>query len=354
METYVVGFFKELEIYEDVYKKKSYKEDIVTSVTQFLTKKNERSAYEVYNSFFKAYWVGIQHNTNPFLKLTQFMEEYEKNAGKLIDKQRDHYSHSVYVFLLGICIYYQNCKFRNCFDNYALNGKKYKDFYRTRHEEELPDFNNFVKLPYLSPNKKFQQEYYKKYSFLKHKRKRNALTLLSEIIAEIYEDGSQRIRRSLENFLSSMKKEGFIDHGLYGAIVMLRWYYYLIKSTNWNPAYFYFPVRDAAKAILLHNLYKYVYFKKPFNFGKLSAKKDPITYLLILADELQDWGRKIYSKTRNKADMPIDVNLNISNKHMSLKYIYKNKNSKKGVHEKKCEIGKYIKIGEIFSEGIKF
>ena len=44
------------------------------------------------------------------------LSEYESNGSSLLMKHRDHYSHSVFVFALGLAIYETNAHFRRAFN----------------------------------------------------------------------------------------------------------------------------------------------------------------------------------------------------------------------------------------------
>ena len=48
-------------------------------------------------------------------KMVELLSEYESNGSSLLMKHRDHYSHSVYVFALGLAIYETNKVFREKF-----------------------------------------------------------------------------------------------------------------------------------------------------------------------------------------------------------------------------------------------
>ncbi len=93
--------------------------------------------------------------------------------------------------------------------------------------------------------------------------------------------------------------------GITAPSLSCRWYGFLIQSCSYKPEYFFYPILDSASAILLHNYYKNVLLKPPFNKGPLSPQEHPIAYLLILCDELQEWNRTPYGildKKRNLAE----------------------------------------------------
>lgn len=93
-----------------------------------------------------------------------------------------------------------------------------------------------------------------------------------------------------------------------------------MKTTNWNPSYFYFPVADSASAIFLHNYYKHVLMNKPFNLECMEVKSHPIAYLLILCDGLQEWNRKGFGE--NDSSNPTITNFDaiINNSKMIICY----------------------------------
>lgn len=303
LKNYIKDFFNELEVYED-QNGNNYKNRIYETIINFLNDKTEANAYKVYESFFKAYWIGIQDEVNPFLELTQKMKNFEENGGHLLKNHRDHYFHTVFVFLLGLVIYEKNPSYKEIFNEYALNKEVYPDSYDTSHEEffyrwglaalshdiaypleiivkqaneyikfvcgycepneeikgikiELLTSDEFLELPVLKPKKEFEEEFNKNYEDSKTRFLGDSVSLLSYAMHENFELPFNEVKTELNEFINHMNRENFIDHGFFSAIIMLKWYHHLIKKTDWHPAYFYFPVLDASSAVLLHNYYKH-------------------------------------------------------------------------------------------------
>ena len=50
--------------------------------------------------------------------MIELLSEFEANGSGLLMKHRDHYSHSVYVFCLGLAIYQSNELYRNTYKKY--------------------------------------------------------------------------------------------------------------------------------------------------------------------------------------------------------------------------------------------
>lgn len=110
MKKYVERFFEKLEVFEDVERGHCYKIFMSQAILEFLNHETKETAFAVYRTFFDSYRITLTGASNPFIDLLDVLKNYEENAAVLIDKQRDHYIHSVNVFILGLCIYAQNAK----------------------------------------------------------------------------------------------------------------------------------------------------------------------------------------------------------------------------------------------------
>ncbi len=132
---YINQFFDQLEIYEDIARGRCYKAYLHQAVLDFLAHETKETAFGVYRSFFDSYRITLEGKSNPFIDLLDVLLSYEERASTLIDKQRDHYVHSVNVFLLGLCVYSQNPNFRAAFDAVNLDKTSYPFSYDTKGEE---------------------------------------------------------------------------------------------------------------------------------------------------------------------------------------------------------------------------
>jgi len=135
LQKYANRFFDELEIFEDISRGHNYKAFLRQAINEFLESETKQSALAVYDAFFGSYRITLGGASNRFIDLLDVLRSYEENAGTLVDQQRDHYIHSVNVFILGLCIYIQNAKFRAAFDVANLNKIDYPKLYDTQHEE---------------------------------------------------------------------------------------------------------------------------------------------------------------------------------------------------------------------------
>ncbi len=120
----------EFDTEQTVEQKSSDKLCFENSLKQFLESGRKEDAFTVYFCFseiFKLFGQGYD-NTK---KLLELLSDHEYHSGALLSKHRDHYSHSVYVFALGISIYANDSFFRKSYlDFYGLedNGKSAFNF----------------------------------------------------------------------------------------------------------------------------------------------------------------------------------------------------------------------------------
>ena len=87
-------------------------------------------AYTVYYCYLEMF-LGRYGNSK---RMVELLSEYEANGSSLLMKHRDHYSHSVYVFALGLAIYETNAAYRHSFQS----------FYRLEDQEENGRANLFL------------------------------------------------------------------------------------------------------------------------------------------------------------------------------------------------------------------
>lgn len=368
LKNYTTHFFDELEVFEDAAKGHSYKAYMRQAVLEFLDNETKVTAFSVYEAFFDSYRITLKGDTNPFIDLLDVLRSYEENASTLIDKQRDHYIHSVNVFILGLCIYTQNQNFRKAFDAVNMDKTDYPYSYDTKHEEffyrwglaslfhdigypveiigkqiskfmntatamdseisvkshlEFENFNELNSIAEVMPKREFTKTYYERYDSCVYVDLLKPIDLLAHKLHMNFGLNLKEIKAALDGFVGVMAKSGFIDHGYYSAIIVLKWYGYLIQSCRYKPDYFFYPVLDSASAILLHNYYKNAMMKPPFSKGVLSPKSHPIAYLLILCDELQEWNREAYGILDKKRTFASDASLVISDSRLDVTYITK-------------------------------
>lgn len=397
LQKYLNRFFDELEVFEDVSRGHNYKAFLRQSINEFLESETKQSALAVYDAFFDSYRITLEGESNCFMDLLDVLRRYEENAATLIDRQRDHYIHSVNVFILGLCIYIQNTGFREAFDTTNLNKTEYLNSYDTKHEEffyrwgiaalfhdvgypieiigkqlskflefvssvgggallkSRIEFENFAELNQIAEiasRSEFTGAYKNKYASSRDLDLFKPIDLLAYKLHLSLGVDLNVIKAALDGFVDTMAKFGFIDHGFYSAIIVLKWYGFLIQSCRYKPEYFFYPVLDSASAILLHNYYKNVIMKAPFEKGSLLTHEHPIAFLLILCDELQEWDRKAYGILDRKQARAGDISLRITDECLDITYITdKGKLPDEFSAEKEILLEKLLDMKAIFKGG---
>ena len=334
------------------------------------------------------------------MDLLDVLSAYEERAATLIEKQRDHYIHSVNVFILGLCVYIRNRKYREIFKETVLDEKKYPENYQTKHEEfffrwglaslfhdvgypveiiakqisqflafatdadhddkkgpikphlEFENFRRLNSIAEVVPKKEFIDEFYVSNPSSVYIDLLQPIDLLAQKIHINLGIPMDEIKDKLDHFTSDMAKFGFIDHGFYSAIIVLKWYGYLIQISNGDPKRFYNAIVDSAGAILLHNYYRNV-IRKQFTHRPLNAGEYPIAFMLMLCDELQEWNRAGYGTAEKFRTQAKYAKISIGDDALDITYL-----AEKGVIEqtfitKKAELFmEILNLREIFNKGL--
>lgn len=387
---YCEKFFLELDIFEDINNNSTYKKDFVHAIRNFLSDSTStEKALEVYEVFSRCYW--MINNDDSIIRMIKEMKIFEENAGILTEKQRDHFIHSIYTFLLGLAIYIGNKNYRKYMKCFYSDNSGYHDYYKTNHEEffyrwgitslfhdiaypieisynQLKKYLNFISvkcgltshsleanvfikntdifnlLPKMNPKSTYKEEFFKKYpKFIEYDI--NSLALIAMEISKSFGIDCKKLKNELFKYMDTMKENDFIDHGYYSSLIVLRWFYQLIQNQEWNPVYFYFPILNAATSIILHNYYRHGLMKAPFYLRQLDAEKHPMSYLLILCDEIQDWGRMPYGLKNMGKVYPREIVINLDDNSLKIDYVY-NDDKWKG---ESFALNKYNTIKEILN-----
>ena len=329
---------------------------------EFIESGNADDAYTVYYCFFELFSAGRFGKVKTMIEL---LSEFESNGSALLMKHRDHYSHSVYVFTLGLAIYETNENFR----------KAYKSFYHfdtdeANTEEDRKAAHHFItywgmtalfhdigypfELPFeqvlsyfevagqnrggdnpyltycnMSPLIGFSDEEKETFEKLYGKTFSNVEELFAHVITEIlgkeygFSEGHlyQIIHRkptSPENFAYH------IDHAYFSAVRL----YNEMANTTVGLSAFKKEHLDSLTAILLHNSL----FKKTILVDESDTRKVrkaplrmeafPLAFLLFLCDELQCWDRTAYGRNSRLEMHPLSVDIDFSGNAIRADYYY--------------------------------
>ncbi|MCR4739555.1 MAG: hypothetical protein K5886_04755 [Lachnospiraceae bacterium] len=117
----------------------TYDENLMSlyySIHRFMETGSREDAFDVYFCFINIIEIS---DYNLAKKLIEMLSNYETNASNLVLKHRDHYSHSVYVFLTGLSIYHNNENYRDTYKKTYFDGKR--PDYETDSDEETVALN---------------------------------------------------------------------------------------------------------------------------------------------------------------------------------------------------------------------
>ena len=340
---------------------------------KFLDSAATQDAYTVFYCFLEIFF----GNYGKFKKRVELLSEYESNGSSLLMKHRDHYSHSVFVFALGLAIYETNDNFRRAFNSYYHFGQP------EDRDQESPKAAHFF-LEYWGMTALFHDIGYPfeltfeqvmaffeagdddrgtNTPFIVYKNMRT-MTELRPLAQECFEkmygrnfstidellafDLTQKLGTSYgfseEYLLKTLKRKpvmpesfcGYMDHAYFSSLLL---YHMLETAMEINTAegsrtrpHVFQPAHvDALGAILLHyDLYTYsIASGEDGTKPKFSMDMHPLAWLLLLCDELQCWDRTAYGRNSRKELHPMAVEFDFSENRLFARYLYDEKEQDK-------------------------
>ena len=317
-------------------------------------------------------------------KMVELLSEFETNASSLLMKHRDHYSHSVYVFALGLAIYETNEAYRMAFKkSYGFDtdeANKTGDhaaaccfleywgltslFHDICYPFELP-FEQVLSY-YEAKGKKrgkgslfiayhdvdaitaLGDEAKKHFEKLYGKRFSTTEELfafgIADKLGEPYDVTEDYLLKTIHNKPIAPDEFGyFMDHAYFSATRLFRETVISLGIDALNEMHV-----DALTAILLHNsLYKFAisFYKDKNAKGPLRMETHPLAYLLMLCDELQCWDRTAYGRNSRTELHPMAAAFDFSDNAIRVIYYYDQDEQEK-IDRFKLEYRAWEKAGE--------
>ena len=334
------------------------------SAEQFNDSGTTDDAYNVYYCYLEMFFGRYGKSR----KMVELLSEYETNGSSLLMKHRDHYAHSVYVFVLGLAVYETNEPYREAFRKYYRQIPGLQDseqqaaaffleywgltalFHDIGYPFELPfeqvmsyfevnqqkrgqdqlvlAYRNTEALTRLGPQARarFEQLYGKTF----HNTEELLAWDLTEKLGETYHFSEGYLRQALADKPARPEKYSYyMDHAYFSA---MRLYRELadIMGMDGDPEV---PGAgeamtaahvDALSAILLHNsLYKFsIAHYKDGIYPSLAMSLHPLAWLLMLCDELQCWDRTAYGRNSRTELQPMAAEFDFSGNRISVTYLY--------------------------------
>lgn len=274
--------------------------ELEDAVITFINAENFGNAYNVYKAFFS-----IFPDSEKLIGYLGNMHEFEEKASTLNNKQRDHFVHSVNVFILGLVIYSNNSKMRTLINDSMLNipdEEKSAGFlemwgvaalmhdigypaeiahnniigYFDRLNADTERSNNDVH-PYIEIG------YFDRFNSITVSHKEDAvgfgadvylkpLDLISHRLAEVYGGGDDTrmdnslMKNHINGYFPYMHSAGFTDHGFFSAVMVLRQFACMLRDDKdsekqgLSESSYRELIIEAATAIFLHNSWRYVHY----------------------------------------------------------------------------------------------
>ena len=334
---------------------------LYNAIHRFMETGSREAAFDVYYSLINI--VSVK-NYAEARQLIEMLSNFENTASNLVLKHRDHYSHSVYVFIIGLAIFNSNEKLREAYtatyfndsdamatqEDVALEFLQFWGVTALFHDigypfeipfEQIKSYFKFIgkvnedSAPYIS---------YRQISdFLSLK---NALENAGDIEKTEYDSCVRRLlerkvvddiddvtigeviahhifkrlggrKVSEEQIMDILltkptnpnKYNYYMDHALFSGILFFRKLISMFgidallgkeADGKYNTKQFY-GWMDSITAIILHNsLFKFSLRKVGGKKKPLKMNEHPLAYLLMLCDELQCWDRTSFGRDSKK------------------------------------------------------
>ena len=325
------------------------------AVARFLESGSREDAFDIYFCYceiFKPFGAGYD-STGLLLKM---LSEHETNASSLLMKHRDHYSHSVYVFLIGLAIYRKHEAVREAYNRkYGLaEGPQaachFLEFwgltslfhdigypFEIAHQQMKAYVCKLFKqgeglgfAPYVS-YRNMDEFALSRIDDLNELYARAISERLSEAYLERTAYGEDELHRKL---LATLKDRAvhenpaeldylFMDHAYFSGLIVMK------AFLDRHPAvqrYDQLPevLLDSFCAIILHNsLFKFsirglLDTREPLRL----SDGQPLSYILMLCDELQCWDRASYGEGSRGGTYPFDFDLEFEDGGMTWTYFF--------------------------------
>ena len=271
------------------------------------------------------------------LGLMGLMRTYELRSMNIVDSQRDHYIHSINVFAMGICIYQNSGRLQEAFRNSRPDGmfpnEREEFLYVWGLASMFHDMGYPIEIAYNQirrflriscggsqdigpvPLVRNLEEL-----FRIGDQSNDALDVMSERLSRVLSLEASAVSDILHGYEGSMYESCRVDHGFFSAAMLLKWMGMASEMSDADVSErIKARVVESATSILLHNFYNHTFTRPPFSMGPMEHYRDPISYLLILCDELQEWNRTVYG-AENRCVYPSQCRLSVGEGSLTIVY----------------------------------
>ena len=346
------------------------------AIGRFLTSGSREDAFDIYYCYCEIFKPSGPGYDSAAL-LLELLAEHEANASSLLMKHRDHYSHSVYVFLIGLAIYRNHDAVRNAYNEHygladgpvaACHFLEHWGLTSLFHDIGYPfEIAHQQMKAYVCGLDKHNNDSFGFSPFVSYRNMEDfALTRIGDLndlyaraiterLAESYLDRVDMepylVRHKLHRALVDRavhEKLGemdylFMDHAYFSGLILAKTF---LGRNREVETYDQIPpeLLDAFVAIILHNsLFKFTIRGLLHTMEPLRLKDgQPLAYLLMLCDELQCWDRMSYGQNSRGGIFAYDFDLTFTDEGMRWTYFfdetYEDKvRNAKSYHDMLCE-----------------
>ena len=333
---------------------------------RFMDSGATQDAYSVYYCFMEIF-LGSYGKSK---KIVELLSEYESNGSSLLMKHRDHFSHSVYVFVLGLAIYETNENFRSTFDRfyhfspdadhkktYASAAHFFLEYWGLTalfHDVGYPFELTFEQV--ISFFEADDDDRGKNTPFIIYKNIKTMTELGPEarkLFRKMYGRSFQTIEEVMacdltlklgktygftEDYLLEVLKKKpvspdsfcyYMDHAFFSTLCLFHELTIAMgidtgEESSGRLQTFQSGHIDALSAILLHyDLFTYSMATcEAATKTTLSMDLHPLAWLLMLCDELQCWDRTAYGRNSRSELHPMAVEFDFSDNRLIARYQY--------------------------------
>ena len=309
-------FFKDFYDFKD-----ENKNCLVRVLDKFCKTGKKDDAFSVYFCFCEIYGV-FGKGYDSMKKLLELLSDHEYHSGGLLTKHRDHYSHSVYVFALGLALYAADKKLGAAFGD-ASEFLRLWGMTALFHDVGYPfqlaheQIKRYTSDLWGEDNRDNPHvAYVNTEKFLSipdgcgfGAYADNVNELFARSIAEKMGYDEKCVYEILRGKVASAR---FMDHAYFGAVMLFK---QIAENADNDPA-----VLDVLTAILMHNSFNK--YDMQGNSVRLSVENHPYAYLLMLCDDLQNWDRQAFGYTSKKDPLAWEINLELSEGEIGLEYVF--------------------------------
>lgn len=334
------------------------------AVSSFAEAETEENAATVYRLFRDGYRFS---QDSDILGLIEMMHTFERRSERIVDSQRDHYIHSVNVFILGLCIFASSKRFRETFvrkhpvpvfrspeEDFLYIWGLAALFHDIGYPVEIAynQIRRFLRIASCSDDSKIAPiPEFRHLEDLTRSPGVDTLRMLSERLSGTLGVDFDNVYGTLGGYEDQMRTSGFVDHGFFSAMMLMKWMSPHISKEE-NSA-----IRDcvveSSAAILLHNFYNRTFTLPPYSLKPMSPADDPVSFLLILCDELQEWNRTVYG-TRTGLVYPSSSRFVIEGDWMEIIYRTASRNMSDDFSDEKHRLfSRLLALDEVFPLGLQ-